>query len=110
MSAPTHDPLLEEIRSRAVQLHLRVVVAFQRQHIHAARAVQQRPGHAAKIGGISNPAAESFDYKSMRAHIIMCKAQGPELNSRERLKWMPIERADLNIRPSLAGAGVQFIL
>src|SRR5690606_629665 len=43
--APAHDPLLEETWPAAGPLHLRVVVALDRQHIQAAKALDQLVGH-----------------------------------------------------------------
>ncbi len=71
MPSASHDSPLQKRRAFAVQLHLWVVIALDRQNIDAAESPDQFRTGVAQIRRISDPAAESFDDESMRTEFIV---------------------------------------
>lgn len=65
MPAPTHDPLLQEIRPIALLLHERVIIAFDGQHIQVDEPLDQFSRHPAQVRRIADPAAEALDQKTV---------------------------------------------
>ena len=55
MPPAAHDPVLEKRGAGALHLHLRVVVAFDRQNIEVDKFADQIRRHVAQVGGESHP-------------------------------------------------------
>ena len=66
MAGSAHHALLEERWARAVVLHLRIVIAFDRQQVQILKMVEEVLRNVSKISRIAEPASKAFDDKAMR--------------------------------------------
>ena len=92
MSRPTHDAVLQIPRPWALHLHVGIVVALDRQHVHVAKVIDQSLRHATQVRRISDAHAEAVDPKAMRAHLIVSQRNGVNMNSIHRRERPAIER------------------
>src|SRR5207237_4412352 len=95
-----HDPVLQKIRASAVNLHPRVVVALDGQHVDVAEMLDQMARHAPEVCRVTNAAAEAVNHKPVRAIVVMRQADRMNLNMLERRKPARIE--SLNHRSQLS--------
>jgi hypothetical protein len=86
MPPSARDSLLQKDRPGALLLKVRVVVAFDGQHIEVDKAIDQFRRHPAQVGGVSSPAAMAFDHKSVRSGAIV--------RQRDRVHAKPIHRLE----------------
>src|SRR5262245_58993880 len=94
MPLATHDAALQEDRPVAFELHARVIVALDRQHIHVAEMLDQPGRNAPQIGRISDATPEACDDETMRAQVIVLKPDRMDLKLLERREMPGIERLD----------------
>ena len=91
MPPAPHDPPLQKPRPVAAQLHLRIVVALDRQQIQTAESPHQFFTDAAQIRRVSDPPAESIYDKTMRAQLIMLEPDRVQRKTICRGKGRPLK-------------------
>ena len=84
---PPTDPPFEEIGAGAVELHLRVVIAFDRQHVQIDKPLDEFTRHPAQIGCVADPAIKAFDEKPCEPSLSWASSIGciniPETGSKD---------------------------
>lgn len=55
VAVTVHDPTLEKVGSRTLQLHVGVVVALNRENMQAGKPVNQRSRNVPEIGRVTEP-------------------------------------------------------
>src|SRR5438270_611559 len=92
MTAPAHDPLLEERRTRAVYLHVPVVIALQRKKVQVFKAIIQMCRHVPQVRCISNALSKPLEHEAVRSRLIVVQTDWLRPQVRDRLKRLAPKR------------------
>ncbi len=79
---------------RALGLHLRIVIALQRDGVEVAEAVEKSAGNVAEVSGVADAIVEAIDDEAMRSERVVRKANGLASHAGDRRECRAIEWSD----------------